>query len=342
MRLQDLLGLELPIIQAPMAGAQGSALAIAVSQAGGLGSLPCAMLDANGIRKELAAIREQTTKPVNVNFFCHAQPEADLDREKAWLDALAPYFDELGIDASTVVAGAGRLPFSAELADVLDEFKPAVVSFHFGLPSPELMDRVRGCGAKIFSSATTVDEARWLEARGVDAVIAQGLEAGGHRGHFLSHDLTRQMGTFALVPQVVKAVKIPVIAAGGIADAEGIKAAIALGAAGVQIGTVVLAVSRSDNHPLASCRLEERCRSRHRAHQRLHRAAGPRHRQSHHQGNRPAVTRGAGVSTCHLRDRALAREGRKQRKRRFLADVGGAECQWVQRGAGCRPDKRVW
>ncbi len=123
---------------------------------------------------------------------------------------------------------------------MLEEFKPAVVSFHFGLPAPELLERVRRWGAKILSSATTVDEALWLEARGVDAVIAQGLEAGGHRGNFLSEDLNTQVGTFALVPQIVRAVKIPVIAAGGIADAKGVAAAMALGAAGVQIGTAYM------------------------------------------------------------------------------------------------------
>ena len=123
---------------------------------------------------------------------------------------------------------------------MLSEFKPAVVSFHFGLPSSALIERVRAWGGKIISSATTVDEARWLEDHGVDAIIAQGVEAGGHRGIFLSDDLTTQAGTFALLPQMVKAVKVPVIAAGGIADAQGIKAAMALGAAGVQIGTAYM------------------------------------------------------------------------------------------------------
>jgi nitronate monooxygenase len=123
---------------------------------------------------------------------------------------------------------------------VLSEFKPAVVSFHFGLPSAELLARVRVWGAKILSSATTVDEARWLEAHGVDAIIAQGLEAGGHRGIFLSDDLTSQVGTIALLPQIARAVKLPVVAAGGIADAKGVAAAMALGAAGVQIGTAYL------------------------------------------------------------------------------------------------------
>ena len=240
MTLHEIVGVDLPIIQAPMAGVQGSALAVAVSNAGGLGSLPCAMLDPASMRKELAAIRAQTDKPFNVNFFCHRPPEPGAEREAAWRSALAPYYAEFGIDASAIPSGPGRRPFDAGAADVLAEFRPPVVSFHFGLPPADLLARVRGWGARILSSATTVDEARWLEAHGVDAVIAQGLEAGGHRGVFLSSDLSTQVGTFALVPQVVKAVRIPVIAAGGIADAKGVAAALALGAAGVQVGTAYL------------------------------------------------------------------------------------------------------
>jgi nitronate monooxygenase len=239
-RLQSLLGIELPVIQAPMAGVQGSALALAVSNAGGLGSLPCAMLSLDAMREELSVLRAGTQRPFNVNFFCHAPPAPSAAREAAWRSALAPYYAAYGIDAGRIPPGPGRAPFSAEAADVLEPFKPAVVSFHFGLPSPALLERVRSWGAKILGSATTVDEARWLEARGVDAVIAQGVEAGGHRGIFLSEDLTTQVGTFALLPQVVGAVQVPVIAAGGIADARGVAAALALGAAGVQIGTAYL------------------------------------------------------------------------------------------------------
>lgn len=238
--LQWLAGVELPIIQAPMASVQGSALAVAVSNAGGLGSLPGAMLGPETLRQELAAIRAQTARPFNVNFFCHTPPDPSEERQTAWRALLAPYYEELGIDMHTIAEGAGRAPFSDEVADVLDEFRPAVVSFHFGLPSPELLARVRSWGSKVLSSATTVDEARWLEARGVDAIIAQGLEAGGHRGMFLSDNLTTQVGTLALVPQIVSVVKTPVIAAGGIADARGVAAAMALGAAGVQVGTAYL------------------------------------------------------------------------------------------------------
>jgi nitronate monooxygenase len=238
--LQTLVGTELSIIQAPMAGVQGSALAVAVCNAGALGSLPCAMLSPEAMRKELATIKAQTTKPFNVNFFCHTPPTRSAERESAWRAALAPFYKEFGLDISTVPEGARRSPFSYEVADVLEEFRPAVVSFHFGLPSPELLGRVRTWGPKVIASATTVDEARWLEARGVDAIIAQGLEAGGHRGMFLSEDLSTQVGTLALVPQIVDAVKVPVIAAGGIADARGVRAALALGAAGVQVGTAYL------------------------------------------------------------------------------------------------------
>lgn len=240
MVLSELLGIELPIIQAPMAGVQGSALAVAVSNAGGLGSLPCAMLDPEAMRKELAAIRSKTSRPFNVNFFCHAQPAPDAERETAWQRTLAPYFVEYGIDPGAVTPGPGRFPFSAEAAEVLAEFTPPVVSFHFGLPSADLLARVRAWGAKILSSATTVEEAIWLEAHGVDAVIAQGLEAGGHRGIFLSEDLDTQLGSFALLPQIAAAVGIPVIAAGGIATGDGVAAAMALGAAGAQVGTSYL------------------------------------------------------------------------------------------------------
>jgi len=240
MTLQALLGIELPIIQAPMAGVQDARLAVAVSNAGGLGSLPCAPLGPDAMRQELAYITARTTKPYNVNFFCHAPPSPSAEREREWRAALAPYYRELEIDPAAIAPETSRAPFDAKAAEVLDEFKPAVVSFHFGLPSADLLARARAGGAKIFSSATTVDEARWLEARGVDAIIAQGLEAGGHRGMFLSDDLTGQVGTFALLPQIVRAVALPVIAAGGIADANGVAAARALGAAGVQVGTAYL------------------------------------------------------------------------------------------------------
>lgn len=240
MNLQSLLGIELPIIQAPMAGVQDSALAIAVSNAGGLGSLPCAMLAPAAMRRELDNLRARTDKPYNVNFFCHAPPRPDADRETAWRQALRPYHAEFGIDTDAIAAGPGRLPFDEDCADLLAEYMPPVLSFHFGLPSAELLARVRAWGAKVVSSATTVDEARWLEARGVDLIIAQGVQAGGHRGMFLDTDLNAQLDTMTLLAQILDAVRVPVVAAGGIADARGVAAALALGAAGVQLGTAYL------------------------------------------------------------------------------------------------------
>jgi nitronate monooxygenase len=238
--VNSFFGIEIPIIQAPMAGVQDARLAVAVSNAGGLGSLPCAMLSPEGIRRELEALTGGTRRPYNVNFFCHTIPAPDPDREGAWRRTLRPYYDELGLDTGGIPAGPVRAPFSHEAADVLGAFKPPVVSFHFGLPEPALIERVRSWGSKILASASTLDEARWLEARGVDAIVAQGFEAGGHRGIFLSDDLTTQAGTFALVRQIAKTVRVPVIAAGGIADAAGVAAAMALGAAAAQIGTAYL------------------------------------------------------------------------------------------------------
>ncbi len=223
-----------------MAGVQNHRLAAAVCQAGALGSLPAAMLGPDALHAELIALQALTDRPFNVNFFCHAPPTPDAARQQAWQHALAPYYREQGLDPETISKGPGRVPFSAEAADVLEAFRPAVVSFHFGLPSPELLARVKSWGSLVLSSATTVNEALWLQAHGADAIIAQGLEAGGHRGMFLTDDITTQVGTLALLPQIVQAVQVPVIAAGGIASAAGVAAAKALGAAAVQIGTAYL------------------------------------------------------------------------------------------------------
>jgi nitronate monooxygenase len=239
-RLIDLFGIAHPLIQAPMAGAMDGALAAEVSAAGGLGSLPCAMLNAGQIRAEVEKIRRRTENPFNLNFFCHAPPTLNNAREAAWRDRLAPYYREYGLDPAQPAPASLRMPFDAEFCVLVEELKPRVVSFHFGLPGPELVARVKRAGSAVISSATTVAEARWLEARGVDAVIAQGVEAGGHRGLFLDTDVAGQVGTFALVPQVADAVKVPVIATGGISDSRGIAAALALGAAGAQIGTAYL------------------------------------------------------------------------------------------------------
>lgn len=240
MSLPAWLGLDLPIIQAPMAGVQGSALAAAVCNAGGLGSLPAAMLSLDALREELSRLRGLTSGPYNVNFFCHPAPAPDDAADHRWRAALAPYYAELGLDAGNIAAGPGRAPFGAAAAELLEAFKPAVVSFHFGLPCAELLARVKAWGAKVLSSATTVDEALWLQAHGADAIIAQGLEAGGHRGMFLSQDLSTQLGTLALVPQIVRAVRLPVIAAGGIAHADSVRAVLALGAVAAQVGTAYL------------------------------------------------------------------------------------------------------
>lgn len=223
-----------------MAGAQKSALAIAVCQAGGLGSLPCAMLSPDEIRAEVAAIRAATDRPFGMNFFCHRPPRVDLEREAAWRDRLAPYYVEWGLDPAVPLPAASRRPFDEEACAIVEEVKPPMVSFHFGLPETGLLERVRSTGTRLLASATTVAEARWLEARGVDAVIAQGYEAGGHRGNFLDDRIDTQAGTFALVPQIVDAVSVPVIATGGIMDARGIVAAFALGASAVQLGTAYL------------------------------------------------------------------------------------------------------
>ena len=223
-----------------MAGSQGADLALAVCAAGGVGSLPAAMLSPESLQPELQRLREQAQGPWNVNFFCHTLPEVDAVTEARWREALQPFYDEAGIDPHSVPAGAGRVPFSHAIADVVEPFAPPVVSFHFGLPAPELLARVKSWGSVVLSSATTVEEALWLQAHGADAVIAQGLEAGGHRGMFLTSELGTQMGTLALLPQIVSAVALPVIAAGGMADAAGVRAAMALGAAGVQVGTAYL------------------------------------------------------------------------------------------------------
>ena len=243
-RIIDLFGIDLPIIQAPMAGPVFADMVINVAEAGGLGSLPTATMSPDQARGELQIIRQQTAKPINVNFFCHRAPEMDSAREEKWRARLKPYYAEFGIDPAAPISSSNRAPFDESMCRLVEEFKPRVVSFHFGLPEQALLERVRATGARIISSATSADEAVWLEAHGCDAIIAQGAEAGGHRGIFLSEDPLRdastQAGTLALVPQVVDAVKVPVIAAGGIGDARGIVAAFALGASAAQLGTAYL------------------------------------------------------------------------------------------------------
>jgi len=239
-RLLDLFKTEFPIVLAPMAGAMDHELVIAAAQGGALGSLPCAMIPVEKAREQISIVRQRVSAPINLNFFCHTPVAADPAREAGWKARLTAYYKEFGIDPAAPVPAANRAPFDEAMCRLVEETKPEVVSFHFGLPDRSLVKRVKATGAILMSSATIVKEAIWLEENGADVIIAQGAEAGGHRGMFLTQDIAEQPGTFALVPQVVDAVKVPVIAAGGIADGRGIAAAFALGASGVQIGTAYL------------------------------------------------------------------------------------------------------
>ena len=261
-RIIDLLGIELPIIQAPMAVGTTTAMVIEASKAGALGSLPAAALSLAQLREALVTVREASPRPINVNFFCHQPPAPDAARDRHWKDLLEPYYRELGADFEAPTPVSNREPFNEAACQFIEELRPEVVSFHFGLPEKALLDRVKATGAKVLSSATTVEEAIWLEQHGCDAIIAMGSEAGGHRGLFLSDDLNTQIGLFALLPQVVDAVSVPVIAAGGIGDARGIVAAFALGASAVQIGTAYLFtpeanVTPSHHHALRHAQASE-------------------------------------------------------------------------------------
>ncbi|MCP2142246.1 UNVERIFIED_ORG: nitronate monooxygenase [Pseudomonas poae] len=261
-RIIDLLGIELPIIQAPMAVGTTTAMVIEASKAGALGSLPAAALSLAQLREALVTVREASPRPINVNFFCHQPPAPDAARDRHWKDLLEPYYRELGADFQAPTPVSNREPFNEAACQFIEELRPEVVSFHFGLPEKALLDQVKATGAKVLSSATTVEEAIWLEQHGCDAIIAMGSEAGGHRGLFLSDDLNTQIGLFALLPQVVDAVSVPVIAAGGIGDARGIVAAFALGASAVQIGTAYLFtpeanVTPSHHHALRHAQASE-------------------------------------------------------------------------------------
>jgi nitronate monooxygenase len=246
----ELFRIEHPILLAPMAGPSTAELAIAVSEAGGLGSFGCALSTPDQIRVALGVIRQRTAKPINLNFFTHSPPEFDAARVASWRERLSAYYAELGVDPKCSVPIADRAPFSSVTCEIVEAFKPEVVSFHFGLPEAGLLKRVKAAGSKVIASATSAREARWLADRGCDAIIAQGYEAGGHRGMFLSNNVASQAGTLALVPQVADAVKVPIIAAGGISDGRGIAAAFALGACAVQIGTAYLFCPEANVPPL--------------------------------------------------------------------------------------------
>jgi nitronate monooxygenase len=234
-RFLALTGARLPLVQAPMANFAGSALAIAALKAGAVGSLACAVLSPGQVAAEAAAIRAAASGPINLNFFCHTLgPQPD---ESAWHAALAPFYREEGV-VPPAQPPVLRKPFDAAMADVIEAVRPEIVSFHFGLPERDLLDRVRATGARIFGNATNVMEAQFLAGAKVDAIVAQGFEAGGHAGHFLIGH--RPIGVLALVRQILKDVDLPVIAAGGVADTGAVRGAIAAGAAAVQVGTAYL------------------------------------------------------------------------------------------------------
>jgi nitronate monooxygenase len=252
-RFAALAGAEHPFVQAPMAGAGGVDLCVAAIEGGALGSLPCGMLGPDEVASQVAEVRARAPGPLNLNFFCHEMPR-DSD-DGAWRALLAPYYAEFGVEP--VAGGALRRPFDQAMAEAVKTLRPEVVSFHFGLPDDRLLARVKAAGAVVIGNATTVAEARWLAERGVDAVIAQGWEAGGHSGRFLAGDPAEAIGLFALLPQVADAVDVPVIAAGGIGDGRGIAAALLLGASAVQLGTAYLHCPESPISPAHRAALTE-------------------------------------------------------------------------------------
>jgi nitronate monooxygenase len=235
----ELLEIEHPILQAPMASAATPELAAAVSEAGGLGAPGSAMLPVDELRRQAGELRELTDRPFQLNFFCHERPEIGDEVAARAREYFAPLYDELGL-GEPPQPSAPPIDFDDARLEALLELRPPVVSFHFGLPPPKALAAIRDAGLRVLATATTVAEARHLEQHGVDAVVAQGAEAGGHRGSFLVEGDDGPVGTLALVPQVVDAVDVPVIAAGGIADGRGLAAVLALGAGAAQIGTAFL------------------------------------------------------------------------------------------------------
>lgn len=254
--MESRLGIDIPIIQSPMAGTQDWELALAVSEAGGLGSIPCGMLGPEQVKTEIESYLARSSRPYNLNYFCHRMPAADIRRMSAWEKRLAAYYRELDVRPPSG-EGPLRLPFDSQMADLIEPYAPPVLSFHFGLPAPELVRRIKSWGSVILSSATTIEEGYWLEANGADLVIAQGYEAGGHRGMFLTADISAQMGTFALVSQLANRLKVPVVAAGGISSCRDVRAMLHLGAAGVQAGTSYLLCTEAKTGPLHRAALKD-------------------------------------------------------------------------------------
>ena len=244
------------VIQAPMAGAGLALLAIAAARGGALGSIACAALTLTRVEEQVSIFRNAVSSPLNMNFFCHVSPDRSLQKLEQWETALAGEFSRFEVSSSVTPPFIERMPFDDAACSLVERLRPELVSFHFGLPEAHLLQRVKECGATVVASATSVREAIFLEQNGCDYVIAQGAEAGGHRGNFLEQDMSRQSGLFSLLPQVVDAVKVPVIAAGGIADGRGIAAALALGASAVQIGTAYLLTNESTIGPAHRARLD--------------------------------------------------------------------------------------
>ncbi len=254
--ITSLLDIALPIIQAPMAGSQDEALALAVAAAGGLGSMPCALLDASRLEAALQRFAS-VSQPINLNFFCHQMNDPDVNEAERWQQTLAPYYREFGIEPPRLSTAGARRPLDLATLDRLEAFRPRVMSFHFGLPEAALLERIKAWGTKVMASATTLDEGNWLERRGADIVIAHGIEAGGHRGHFLSDDLSLQRSTIELVAALAKRLTIPVVAAGGIGSRQDVERCIAAGASAVQVGTAYLLCPEAKTSAVHRAALQE-------------------------------------------------------------------------------------
>ena len=341
-RLIELFKTEFPIVQAPMAGIMDAELAIAAAQGGALGSLPCAMISAEKAREQVNIIRQRVSAPVNMNFFCHRPMDADAESQARWKKRLEPYYKELGVDPAAPINAANRAPFDAAMCEAVEELRPEVVSFHFGLPDEALLERVKAAGCIVIGCATIVKEAIWLEENGADVIIAQGAEAGGHRGMFLTDDIAGQPGTFALVPQVVDAVRVPVVAAGGIADGRGIAAAFALGAAGVQIGSAYLRCPESTVTPLARIALAQaRDDSTVITNVMTDRPAGPRGCQPCDARDRAHISGCTAVSSRSDRAWPAQGSGRKTGQGRFYQSLGRTGDTARKRNASGRADAGI-